>query len=217
MKIAINNRGSTRSRSAMTLVEMMGSLSIFVVLVGAYITAYIFIVRQDQMATNLQGPNDASRLNLNMLVNELRSCKNVQIGNGTYTNFTPITNGLQMGREVQLITSTNSGIEIYYWFDTNTWALYRSSFTNNILIDSNVVTQFLTNTTSQWLTNSMTFEAYDYTGTNLLTMNPTNYNYNYTVRVLLEFAAPYQYGLSLATNDPGTMYMLTYSAARRCP
>ncbi len=143
--------------------------------------------------------------------------KNVQIGHGTYSTFVSLTNGVaQQGETLQIIPSTNLTMFIYYWFDTNAGVLWRAGITNGVTT-TNIVAQYLTNVTSQWLTNSMTFRAMDYTGTTNLTVDPTNYNYNYVVNILMQFYQ-YQYPLtSVGSNYLYDYYQLTYSATRRSP
>lgn len=216
MKINYQPFGKTRGTQAMTLAEMMVSLTLFMLLMGGFISVNLFGMRQDQLVNSALGANDQSRQNFNLMMDEIRSCKNVQIGHGDYSSFVALTNGNQQGESLQIIPSTNLTMFIYYWFDTNACVLWRAGITNGI-VTSNTVAQYLTNQTSIWLTNSMTFRAMDYTGTTNLTVDPTNYNYNYVVNVLLQFAQ-YQYPLTLVgSNYLYNYYQLTYSATRRNP
>ena len=57
----------------------------------------------------------------------------------------------------------------------------------------------------------------DYTGTTNLTVDPTNYNFNYTVNILMQFAQ-YQYPQTMVgSNFLYNYYQLTYCATRRNP
>jgi hypothetical protein len=216
MKITCQPPGQIRGTQAMTLAEMMVSITIFMLLMGGFISVNLFGMRQDQLVNSALGANDQSRENFNLMMDEIRACKNIQIGHGDYTSFSALTNGNQQGESLQIIPSTNLGMFIYYWFDTNNYVLWRAGITNS-LVTSNIVAQYLTNQTSIWLTNSMTFRAMDYTGTTNLTVDPTNYNYNYVVSVLLQFAQ-YQYPLTMVgSNYLYDYYQLTYSATRRNP
>lgn len=202
----------------MTLVELMVTLAIFTLMMAAFITVHMYGLRQDELVNSELGANDAARINFQMLLDEIRSCKDAQIGTGTYSNFKAITNGPQQGPALQLTTSTNTSINIYYWFDTNAWALWRASVASNgTLLQSNIVARYLTNQVFQSQTNAMTFKAMDYTGTTNLTINPTNYNFNYTIMVFLQFAQ-FQYPLTpVGSNYLVNYYQLTYSATRRTP
>jgi hypothetical protein len=216
MKITCPQPGQARGTQAMTLAEMMVSMAIFMLLMGGFMSVYIFGMRQDELVNSSLGANDQSRENFNLMMDEIRACKNIQIGSGDYTSFVPLTTGYQQGPSLQIIPSTNLTMFIYYWFDTNNAVLWRAGITNGVAT-TNIVAQYLTNQTSQWLTNSMTFRAMDYTGTTNLTVDPTNYNYNYVVNVLLQFAQ-YQYPLTMVgSNYLYDYYQLTYSATRRNP
>jgi hypothetical protein len=203
---------------AMSLAELMVSLAVFTLVFGGLLSVTIFGMRQDELTNSQLGANDQARLSFNLMLDEIRSSKNVQIGYGSYTNFTALTNGLaQQGSTLQIIPSTNLNVYIYYYFETNAGTLWRASASNGAILSSNVVCTWLTNVTSQWLTNSMCFRAMDYTGTTNLTVDPTNYNFNYVVNVLLQFYQ-FQYPQTMiGSNLLYTYYQLTYSATRRSP
>lgn len=218
MKILLSSPIARRRRlQGFTLAEMMTSMAIFILLIGAFLTVNIFGMRQDELVNSACGANDQARLNFNMILDEIRSCKDIQIGNGSYSNFVALTNGqLQQGTSLQIIPSTNLNMLIYYWFNTNTAQLWRASVSNTYTT-TNIVALYLTNMSSQWLSNSMIFKAMDFTGTTNLTVDPTNYNYNYTVAILMQFAQ-YQYPQTMVgSNYMYDYYQLTYSATRRSP
>jgi hypothetical protein len=228
MKVIFTHDRDIRRLRAMTLPELLVSMAVFLLLIGAFVTTHLFGLRQDELVNSGLGANDQARLNFNMILDEIRSSKTIQIGNGTYKNFVPITNGPQQGTSLQIIPSTDLSLLVYYWFDTNQNRLFRAGISNYIVngvtnsstVTTNVVAQYLTNRTSQWLTNSMMFRAMDYTGTNLLTTDPINmpqYNYNYTVAILFQFAQ-YQYPQTVVgSNSLYNYYQLTFSATRRNP
>ncbi|HEX3798265.1 MAG TPA: prepilin-type N-terminal cleavage/methylation domain-containing protein [Verrucomicrobiae bacterium] len=217
MKIIIKQLRGVRGTRGMTLVELMCSVAIFALLIAGLISVNLFGLRQDELVNSALGANDQSRLNFNLMLDEIRSSKDIQIGHGDYTTFVALTNGLaQQGETLQIIPSTNLTMFIYYWFDTNNCVLWRAGVTNGS-ITTNIVAQYLTNMTSAWLTNSMTFRAMDYTGTTNLTVDPTNYNFNYVVNILMQFYQ-YQYPLTtVGSNYLYNYYQLTYSATRRSP
>jgi hypothetical protein len=206
--------GGTR---AMTLAEMMTSVAIFSLIFGGLLAATMFGMQQDELTNSKLGANDQARENFNLILDEIRSSKNIQIGSGTYSNFVALTNGqTQQGPAIQIIPSTNLNIYIYYWFDTNSGTLQRCAYSNGV-VTTNLVCRYLTNMTSQWLSNAMVFRAMDYTGTTNLTVDPTNYNYNYVVNILLQFYQ-YQYPQTMVgSNYLYDYYQLTYSATRRSP
>ncbi len=217
MKIRLHKIGNTRGTLGMTLVEMMCSMVIFMLLIAGLVSVNLCGMRPHVLVNRALGANDQSRLNFNLMLDEIRSSKNIQIGHGDYTAFVALTNGLaQQGETLQIIPSTNLTMFIYYWFDTNNCELWRAGITNGT-ITTNVVAQYLTNVTSIWLTNSMMFRAMDYTGTTNLMVDPTNYNFNYVVSILMQFYQ-YQYPLTyVGSNYLYNYYQLTYSATRRSP
>jgi hypothetical protein len=216
MKIIPAQFRQKRAAQAMTLAEMMTSMAIFSLIFGGLLSVTMFGMQQDQLVNSSLGADDQSRLTFNLMLDEIRSSKDIQIGTGDYNSFTAITNGQQQGPSLQIIPSTNLNCFIYYWFDTNAGNLYRASY-NNGTVSSNLVCNCLTNVTSQWITNSMVFRAMDYTGTTNLTVDPTNYNYNYVVNVLLQFYMFRYPRTAVGPNCAYDYYQLTYSATRRSP
>src|ERR1700761_1777192 len=108
MKITIKHLRNVRGTRGMTLVEMMCSVAIFALLIAGLISVNLFGLRQDELVNSALGANDQSRLNFNLMLDEIRSSKNIQIGHGDYTTFTALTNGVaQQGETLQIIPSTN--------------------------------------------------------------------------------------------------------------
>ena len=217
MKINSLPSRADRGTQAMSLAEMMTSMAVFTLIFGALLSATMFGMRQDELTNSKLGANDQTRVSFNLILDEIRSSKNIQIGSGTYSNFVALGAGqAQQGPSLQIIPSTNVNLFIYYWFDTNAGVLWRALSSNSI-VTTNIVAQYLTSTTNQWMTNAMVFRAMDYTGTTNLTMDPTNYNFNYVVNILLQFYQ-YQYPQTMVgSNYLYNYYQLTYSATRRSP
>lgn len=217
MKMKLSTAKHSRGASGMTLAEMLVSVSIYSMMFAGFIAVILFGLKQDQLTNSKLGANDQSRENFNLMLDEIRASKDIQIGTGNYSNFVALSNGVaQQGESLQIIPSTNLNYLIYYIFDTNRGTLTRAAY-NNGAYTTNLVASCLTNLTSQWLSNSMTFRAMDYTGTTNLTVDPTNYNYNYVVNILMQF---YQYQYPLTTVGPSNLYnyyQLTFSATRRSP
>ena len=211
----------------MTLVEMMTTTGIFTLVVASLLAVNMFGLKQDELLNSQVGASDESRMNFNMMLEEIRSGKNVQIGTGWSTNFTPVTNGAQQGDTIQIIPSTNLNYLIYYYFYTNppsnaNWLVRvavtaTNGVTNNV---TNIVAQSINNTTNQWMTNVLNFSALWLNGTNwtLLTNDPTIVsNHNYLVTCLLQFYQ-YQYPLTyVGTNCLYDYYQINLQAARRAP
>jgi hypothetical protein len=161
----------------------------------------------------------------------------VQIGSGWYTNFVAINSGSQQGNCIQIALCTNTYPRIYYYIDRNPVdvnynCLVRVSastngVTTNLSYVMNVICNNLTNLPPQWATNgsmfqggtnALLFQAYDYTGTNLLTVNPSTIsNYNYVVSFLLQFSKLQYPPTTMGSGNLFNYYQIQFQAVRRCP
>jgi len=226
MKIFLVHSFAARKTRAVTLPEMMISMVVFGLLVMGLISVNLFGLRQDELVNSKLGANDSSRTAFDLMLNEIRGGKSVQIGTGWHTNFIPITNGLQQGDTIQIAPSTNTTAFVYYYIDTNSAdvnynCLVRIGTTNNGVTTNfytNIVCTYLTNMPTQWATNGLIFQAFDYTGTNLLTVDPaTISNYNYVVGFLLQFSQ-FQYPQTkVGSNYFFNYYQIQFQASRRSP
>lgn len=227
MKTTLHRAGSRRGARAMTMAEMMVCVGLFTLVYAGLVSVNLFGLRQDELVNSKLGASDQSRLNFQLMLDEIRSGKNVQIGTGNYANFVPIGNGPQVGDTIQIWPSTNTNYYIYYYFLTNvspngSW-LVRASLNNGALA-TNIVAKYLTNMYSALLTNSLAttnplcFSAMSLNGTNwtILTMDPTNISTrSYTVDVLLQFYQ-YQYPMTMVgSNFLFDYYQIELSASRR--
>ena len=212
-----------RGIAAMTLVELMTTSGLFILIIGGTIAVNLFGLRQDGLVNSKLGAGDQARLNFNLMLDEIRYGKNVQIGTGWNTNFVAITNGPQQGDTLQIIPSTNTGVYIYYYFQTNAptngaWLVRTFATTTNST--TTVVAQSITNVTSAFMTNALMFQAIAYNGTNfaVLTNDPTVYSsHNYLVNILMQFYQ-FQYPLTkVGSNYLYDYYQLNQQAARRAP
>ena len=223
MKTAALHQHPRRRASGMTLVELMVSSGVLVLVVAATISVNLFGMRQDELINSKMGASDQARQNFNLLLDEIRSGKNVQIGTGWNTGFVPITNGPQQGDTIQIIPGTNSNVCIYYYFLTNaptnsSWLMrVYSTPTNSI---TNVVATCITNVATAFMTNALMFQAIAYNGTNfaVLTNDPTVYStHNYLVNIQMQF---YQFQFPLTRVGPNYLYdyyQINLQAARRAP
>jgi hypothetical protein len=226
MKVILAPANIVRQARATTLPEMMISLMVFGLLVMGLISVNLFGLRQDELVNSKLGANDGSRVAFDLMLNEIRGGKYVQIGTGWHTNFIPITNGLQQGDTIQISPSTNTLAFIYYYIDTNSSdvnynCLVRIGTTNNGVTNifiTNIICSYLTNMPTQWATNGLMFQAFDYTGTNIMTVDPaTVSNYNYVIGFLLQFSQ-FQYPQTkVGSNYFFNYYQIQFQASRRSP
>ncbi|HUB87237.1 MAG TPA: hypothetical protein VMB22_05050 [Verrucomicrobiae bacterium] len=169
---------SSRCRTAaFTLVEMMVSVGIFLgILVGAMVALQVFGLRVYTLgATKLNATADA-RKTLNDLRDQIRSAKQVFVGDYTNDAFSRISNGLaQTGNALEIFaTDTNDTPDevptIYYQQTVGS--------SNALFSVSNSVVSLL----ADYVTNYDVFTAEDYQA-NVL----TSYDNNPVIRVTLEF------------------------------
>ena len=236
MKTPAPQFSSRARRRASTLPEILINLGIFTLVITGLVSMNMFGLRQDELLNSKLGASDQARLNFNLLIDEIRSGKNVEIGSGTAASFVPITNGLQVGDTLHIIPSTNAGCHIYYYYQTNcptngAWLVRVAYLVTNVAgvsqtnVTTSVVAQYITNMPSPYLTNlyssnSLCFQALNLVGTNwtLLTNDPAvGGNHNYIVSTLLQFYQ-IQYPLTkVGSNSLYDYYQVQLQAARRAP
>ena len=142
MDIAISQstvakRNRRRSILGLTIVEMMITMGIFGFAMTAFLYAYIFGLKQDQLVQSKCGASDESRRSFEKVARDIRCANSHAVGNytgGASGTFTPCLNGSTnfSGNALQIFLAaapnTNS---IIYYFDTTistpvgSWKLYR--------------------------------------------------------------------------------------------
>jgi Tfp pilus assembly protein PilW len=164
---------------ALTLIETLVTMSIFSLVVIAFIYAQMFGMRQDQLIQSKLGASDNSRRGFDEMANDIRAAKIWSVGNGSEGGFTPVPNGNpQVGNALEIYTTTDRNAYIRYYFDTDAGELYR------VRSGEAVPTRI-----AQYLTNSMYFRAEDYRGNVQTTLNHKG-----VINVMLQF---YQYQFPL--------------------
>lgn len=122
----------TRRRSLMglTIIEMMITMGIFGFAMTAFIYAYIFGLKQDQLVQSKLGASDESRRSWEKVARDIRCANSHAVGNYTSGTFTPIANGTSMvGNALRIYLNSTNVNNIVYYFDTSgtngTWKLCR--------------------------------------------------------------------------------------------
>lgn len=158
-----------------TLPELLIATTIFVMLVGAVITANLFGLRMFQMVQTKINVTTWSRLTMEKLQNEIHACNSAQLGT--------ISNGYFVGL-LDGETQQCSGLMIYPGTNTNSFILYFANAADQTLrrtTDQPGSTVILANA----VTNALPFSAQDLAG-NILTNNLNNH----VIHVALEFYQP---------------------------
>lgn len=196
-----------RRQQALTLVELMISMSIFGLVVAGFIALQLFGMKQNQIVESKLGSNDQSRQLLEKMGLEIRSAKRWEVGNITGASFAEVPDGqAQRGTGIRIFPlsgDANTNTYIQYYFNTNAKTLLRLSSGGGgakVIADK--------------LTNNMAFQAEDYAGT---VQTQGTHQWKNCIRVILEFAE-YQYPLTKV--GPGYLYdyyKVEFRASPHCP
>ena len=190
MNLPRSTRTAGRRRLlALTLIELLITMTLTTLLVGGVIYSHIMGGRLMQFAAAKLGASDSARKAFGKLQDEIRAGTTIQIGNGTATNFTAIANGSSMqGRAIQIFPTTNNWL-IRYYYVTNNSELRR-------VTSSNPTQQLI----ASYVTNAILFSKEDYLG-NTLTADTGNC----AVNIRLQF-----YQLSYPMTKVGTNNFYEY-------
>ncbi|MEN9574863.1 MAG: hypothetical protein RL514_2718 [Verrucomicrobiota bacterium] len=189
MKLPIADSNRSCRQLALTLVELLITMTLTTLLVGGVVYSHIMGGRLMQFAAAKLGASDSARKAFGKLQDEIRAATTIQIGDGTATNFTAIANGTsQQGRAIQIFPTTNNWW-IRYFYATNTSELRR-------VTSSNATPQLI----ASYVTNAILFSKEDYLG-NTLSADTGNS----TVNIRLQF-----YQLSYPMTKVGTNNFYEY-------
>jgi Tfp pilus assembly protein PilW len=114
----------------LTIVEMMITMGIFGFAMTAFIYAYIFGLKQDQLVQSKLGASDESRRSFEKVARDIRCANSHAVGNYASGTFTPIANGTsQVGNSLRIYLNSTNANNIIYYFDTSStngaWKLCR--------------------------------------------------------------------------------------------
>jgi type II secretory pathway pseudopilin PulG len=189
-----------RASMAFTMPEMMVSLTLFLLVIGASVAAHVFGMKMmDTTSSKIAASGDARR-NISSLLAEVRSAQSLAVGNGNSTGFTNAAiDSLQKGTALQIYPSSDTNAFIRYFLDPKSKTLNRvvNGGSGPVMMASAV-------------SNSVVFTAEDFAG-NVL----TNTQNNCVVGLLLEFS---ELGGPHRPVGPGkyyTSYRLCSKLARR--
>lgn len=184
MNIPAPNNPASRRLTAVTLVELLITMSLTTFVVGGVVYSHIMGGRLMQFAAAKLGASDSSRKAFGKLQDEIRAATTIQVGNGTATSFAAASNGTALqGRAIQIYPTTNNNWWIRYFYVTNSSELRR-------VTSSNATPQLI----ASYVTNAILFSKEDYLG-NTLTADAGNS----AINVRLQF-----YQLSYPMTKVGT-------------
>jgi len=206
MKTFSESASRRRGESAVTLVEMMITSTVFVMLMTGIIYTYIFALNLHENDRMKLSACDDARRALIPLVDQIRSANKVKIGSGSATNFVEcIATNTQSGNAIQIFPTNNTTTWVQYYYDTATNSktfnkLLYVSYTNSSAI---AIAENLTNTFP-------VFSAEDSYG------NPLKSNTNnVTIGVRLQFSQLIYPMVKMNSNNWAQNYQLQTRIMRR--
>ena len=162
---------SRRVARAFTLTELLITVSLMMMVMGAILMSHLFGLRFFEITKAKLVASDDARQTLTRLVAEVRGAKTILVGNGSLTSFTPAADGsLQQGSAIQIFSSTNTNSFIRYFWTASEGKLKRT--TNGVS-----GTELLASS----VTNSLIFTSEDHLG-NVLTDSQNNRVIGVTLR-----------------------------------
>ena len=180
---------------AFTLPELMVTVAILILLVGAMVSTNLFGLRMFQIEETKLNASDEAHKIVGVLMDEIHSCDSFQIGTVTNGTFTGLPLGAsQIGPALIVYPTTNTTNFIVYYVNAADQKFRRTTSARG---STKVLAQSVTNLTDL-------FRAQDYQG-NLL----TNSQDNTVLHLKLEFYEATRYGV------PPDYYKLETSATRR--
>jgi len=173
------NRGrqSRRSEQALTITELMITMTILMMVMAAIISSHLFGLRFFEITKAKLVASDDARRCLSRMVSEIRGAKDILIGDGSLSSFTRAADGtVQQGGALQIYPTTNTNYYIRYYYSGDDGKLRRT--TNG---------STYTNLMASSVTNSVIFTSEDFAG-NVITNDQNNRVIGITLRFrTLEF------------------------------
>ncbi len=176
------------------------AMAVALMVVAAVVSCHLMGLRLYGLTKARLGASDDARRAVGVFMSEVRSAKIIRVGEGGSASFTPVSgNDRQVGRAVQIYSTTNSANWIRYYWDPADQRVKR------VRSDSAAVTVVASS-----VSNAMVFSAEDYSGQPL-----TNNVKEFVVGMNLQFYNP-QYP-SGGSGHLADRYQLQTRVAMRAP
>jgi len=177
-----------RSNRAFTFTEILVVTTLLMMVLAGVIGAHLFGIRMFEITKAKLGANDEARQAISLLMEEIRTAKQVKIGSGTMGSFTVVAvNSAQNGSAIQIYPTLLTNNFIRYFWDSTSKQLMR---TTNGASAMSVV--------AHSITNQMIFTSEDFRGNTL-----TNNENNRVIGLTLKF---YQIQYPIVLVGPGHYY-----------
>jgi hypothetical protein len=197
----ILSRAPRHGADAFSLPEIMITMTITVIVIGAILASYMYGMRMYQVTKPKLTASEGARNTVSRMVQEIRSAGAVAVGTGSGSRFTPAPmNAAQTGNAIEIYPDqliTNQFVR--YFVDPNDDMLKRmvSGKTNQQVLARNV-------------TNDVPFAAEDYLGKTL-----TNAINNQVIAVTLQFSTIRTPGEKMGPSKVYDFYQLRTRVTRR--
>jgi type II secretory pathway pseudopilin PulG len=166
---------SAGPRAAFTLPELLITSTLFLLLVGAILSAHLFGLKMAKITEAKLKASSSARDALGKMTDEIRNCSRLWVGNVTNGTFVALLDGVpQTGDALLIQPTTNTNNFIVYFINPSDGSFRRTTS------DTGTTTIL-----AQAVTNTMVFCAQDYLGHPL-----TNSQINRVIHVTLEFFQP---------------------------
>lgn len=193
-----------RAIRAFTLTELMVACTIFTMVIGGVVYAHITGLKMFEWVRVKVGASDDARKTLSLLVDEVRSSQDWQVGEGGSTTFVTVPDGdEQEGNAVKVLrpdwhATQNSNSFIIYYLDYDTSNLMRREGTRSPTV------------VAQSLTNDVVFTATDYRGVTVTEKDATQ-----VLSVNMEFFQIRFPIVEVGTNKQFDYYRMSTRISRR--
>jgi Tfp pilus assembly protein PilW len=173
---------------AYTLTEVMVTMAIIVMVLGALISCHLLGLRLFELTKAKLGASDDARRSIGLMISEIRSAKFVRVGSGDLAGFKEVgVNTPHVGNAMQVYATTNTNFWVRYYLDSSDQKLKRAT---NGAAEATVI--------ASSISNHMVFSAEDFSGKPLL-----NNSQDYVIGLNMQF---YQLQYPAVQIGPGKFY-----------
>lgn len=205
MKLYVLQPPGWQRLKAFTLTELMVAVTIFVMVIGGVVYAHIAGLKMFEWVRIKLGASDDARRTLSLLVSEVRSSQDWEVGTGTSTTFTRVADGndfegnaLKILRADWHVTQNSNSFVVYYRDPSSASLMRREGLSSSAM------------TVAESLTNDVVFSATDYRG-----VVTTQKDARQVLGVTMEFYQIRYPIVQVGTNHHFDYYQMTTRVSRR--
>jgi hypothetical protein len=191
--------GPRRGQRGYTLTDLLVSVSIFLMVIGALLSSHLFGLRLTEFSRNSIEASDGFVRQFGSLSADLSSARGIAVGNGNRSYFAAVPAGSPLrGPALQVYPSTDTNQFVRYYWDSADRSLKR------------LASDGREQTLAQCLTNQEIFALEDYAGATLTQPSP-----HAVVAVRLQFYALSGTGVAFGPDKYYTAYQRQFRIASK--